>query len=87
MPARERRVHQGISFNLWTGQHTWFWMLPDRGVIGAAVSQQEAVREACMAIDLFLGRNANSDSTITCEGYHEHWHNMLERLAEYVTVA
>src|SRR5262249_48145607 len=49
-----RRTEYAASFNLWTIQGTWFWLLlyPDRrgGRIGAAASEAEAMAEAKAAI-------------------------------------
>lgn len=83
MATRERRIHQGVSFDLWTGDQSWFWKLDDRGAIGAALSQPQAVLEACMAIDEFLGR----DMDAACEVHRQRWCSVLDRLAEHVTTA
>ncbi len=49
------RHYQGVDFEVWDGQQTWFWFVidPDRdsGAIGAAASEIEAVRDACCSID------------------------------------
>ena len=84
MLSRERRVHQGMGFDLWTGQYTWFWKLADHGAIGAALSQPQAIREACIAIDEFLRPDVSFDSIATCESYQDRWRSALDRLAEYV---
>ena len=83
MSTRERRVHQGMSFDLWTGNQSWFWKLADRGAIGAALNQPQAVREACTAIDELLARDA-SDSFTFNRCPQERWHGALDRLAEYM---
>jgi hypothetical protein len=52
------RHYQGIDFEVWDGQPTWFWFVfdphLDGGAIGAAVSETEAVRDACFSIDEML---------------------------------
>ncbi len=49
------RRYQGIDFEIWDGQQTWFWFvidpLCDGGAIGAAPSETEAVRDARLSID------------------------------------
>lgn len=50
-----RRIQLGIGFEVWDAQQTWFWYVidPDRngGTIGAAVTEAEAVRAACLSIE------------------------------------
>jgi hypothetical protein len=49
------RTHLGIRFEIWTGQQSWFWRFSDPsragGSIGAAATETDAVREACLAIE------------------------------------
>ena len=49
------RHYQGIDFEVWDGQQTWFWFVIDPrcdgGAIGAAASETDAVRDACFSID------------------------------------
>ncbi len=87
MLSRERRVHHGIGFDLWTGQRSWFWKLADRGAIGAALSHPQAVREACWAIDELLECDSTSDSREAAGTYRDRWDCALDRLAEYVAAA
>ncbi|MDO8433272.1 MAG: hypothetical protein Q7S58_12765 [Candidatus Binatus sp.] len=87
MLSRERRVHQGMGFDLWTGQRSWFWKLADRGAIGAALSHPQAVREACRAIDELLECDSGFDPAGATSAYHERWHSALDRLARYVAAA
>jgi hypothetical protein len=51
----EMRHYQGIDFEVWEGQQTWFWLVVDPqgegGAIGAAANQLEAVRDACWSIE------------------------------------
>jgi hypothetical protein len=52
---RSRRNHLGTGFEVWTGEHTWFWFVirPDGngGTFGAAATEAVAVREACLSIE------------------------------------
>jgi hypothetical protein len=52
---RNQRNYLGISFELWTRQRTWFWSLidpcRDEAMIGAATTEDDAVREACATIE------------------------------------
>lgn len=49
------RSHLGIGFELWSNQRVWFWSVINSrgngGAIGAAITEAEAVREACTAIE------------------------------------
>ena len=49
------RIHLGTRFEIWTGQQSWFWRFSDPsrggGSIGAAATETDAVREACLAIE------------------------------------
>jgi hypothetical protein len=49
------RTHLGTRFEIWTGQQSWFWRFSDPsragGSIGAAATEIDAVREACLAIE------------------------------------
>lgn len=52
------RHYLGIDFEVWDGQQTWFWFVihphRDGGAIGAAVSEIEAVRDACLSIEAMM---------------------------------
>lgn len=86
MSTRERRVHHGMGFDLWTGQDSWFWKLADRGAIGAALGHPQAVSEACIAIDELLGSDLGC--AVACyESQREGWHRALDRLAECIAAA
>jgi hypothetical protein len=49
------RIHLGTRFEIWTGQQSWFWRFSDpsraAGSIGAAATETDAIREACLAIE------------------------------------
>jgi hypothetical protein len=53
-----QRTYSGIIFEIWEGQQTWFWFVLDPhregGAIGAAASENDAVRDACFSIDEML---------------------------------
>ena len=51
------RTYLGTDFEIWTGQQTWFWRFSarNRGSVGAAASEADAVREACRAIEESAG--------------------------------
>lgn len=50
-----RGCRADFSFELWSGQGSWFWRLADlskdRAIVGAAHSAAEAAREACAALE------------------------------------
>ena len=84
MTGRERRVHQGVGFDLWTAEYSWFWKLADRGAIGAALSHGQAITEACMAIEELDESVSRRDTQAACTGYGKGWYCALDRLAGYV---
>jgi len=55
MDAVSRSTYRGASIEIWDRQDAWFWSVIDsqsaRGAIGAARSEQEATREACLTIE------------------------------------
>jgi hypothetical protein len=50
-----QRTYCGIIFEVWQGEHSWFWFVidpsRDGGAIGVAGGENEAVRDACVSID------------------------------------
>jgi hypothetical protein len=52
---KSRRYHHGIQIDLWTNQGAWFWRLvnfrSNRGSVGAAASEADAISEASTTID------------------------------------
>jgi hypothetical protein len=97
---RSRRDYLGTGFAVWTGELTWFWRVLNShhsgGAVGAAASEAEAVREACIAIEemsaLSSGDAPSSrlttglffESAIACQARREDWVSRLERVAEYL---
>lgn len=55
MKLPSRKYHSGVPFELWTGQGAWFWGLVNPrskgGIVGAAPTEAEAMREARTAIE------------------------------------
>jgi hypothetical protein len=45
--------HIKTEFQVWNGPCNWFWYVPydHGGAVGAALTEMEAIREACAAID------------------------------------
>ncbi len=74
------RHHLGASFEVWDGQQTWFWFVidphRDGGAIGAAASETEAVRDACLSIDGIMSAR---------DEHQRGWNSSLDRLDEYLT--
>jgi hypothetical protein len=51
---RISKHHLGIGFEVWNAQQSWFWLVDNtsrNGMIGAAASESEAVREARSSIE------------------------------------
>src|SRR5215469_1360835 len=52
-------THLGTRFEIWTGQQSWFWRFSNGsrsgGSIGAAATETDAVRDACLAIEEMIG--------------------------------
>lgn len=74
---RSSKNHLGIGFEVWTSQQTWFWFVVNlnrNGVIGAAATESEAMREARQSIEEI------SDS-IALAG----WEGSLKNLERYLS--
>lgn|SRR5512146_934193 len=96
---RNNRDHLGIRFEVWSGEWTWFWRAfntrRNRGAVGAAATEADAVREAHAAIEEMSARGSDDTSSsplfdgrgftsvVGREAHPEIWTG-LERLAEYV---
>lgn len=97
---RSNRDHLGIRFEVWRGESTWFWRAfntgRNRGAVGAAATEADAVCEAHTAIDEMSARGPDDTSSsppfdcrvcssvVGREKHPEIWTIDLERLAEYV---
>ena len=58
-------MHEGdkeTQFQVWNGPSNWFWLVPygHGGVIGAALTEAEAIREACAAIETMVVQPASN---------------------------
>jgi hypothetical protein len=93
------RTHLGIRFEIWTGQQSWFWRFSDPsragGSIGAAATETDAVREACLAIEEMhadravrpMGWAAKVPSMKALKEFESTvigWHLSLTRLENYL---
>jgi hypothetical protein len=76
------RHYQGIDFEVWDGQQTWFWFVidphHDGGAIGAAASETEAIRDACLSIEAMMYAHRASLTAIS-------WEASLANLERYLT--
>src|SRR5437879_1596925 len=56
--------HQGTRFQIWKGQHTWFWFVADTccdgAAIGAAANELDAVCEARRSIEEMASRRSGN---------------------------
>ena len=56
--SSNRRRHLGVDFVVWRRESAWFWLLINPlgsgGVIGAAINEARAIREACLSIEAML---------------------------------
>jgi hypothetical protein len=98
-----RRDHLGTRFEVRTDQWTWFWRVfnphHNGGAVGAAATEADAVREACVAIEEMsascggdapfggLTVDLSFDSDIAREAHREVWTCRLDRVAEYLANA
>jgi hypothetical protein len=64
MTASNRKYLRGLGVDLWTKRGAWFWQLAGRccgaGTIGAALTENEALREADAAIAELSARCART---------------------------
>jgi len=67
MEKLRRGYDNGMGFDLWLNQGAWFWGFTNRlikgGIVGAARTKAEAIREACAALEelseTFIRQNRN----------------------------
>lgn len=56
--------HLGISFEIWSGRHAWFWFVADAScngaAIGAAANEVEAICEAHSSIEEMIERRSST---------------------------
>jgi hypothetical protein len=82
--------HLGIAFQIWSGPQTWFWFVvnphQNGGAIGAAASEADALREACLSIEEISAqlqaaathRNDDCATSLIC------WKGALENLDRFL---
>jgi hypothetical protein len=99
-----RRSHLGVEFEVWDSKPAWFWMVIDPlrsgGAIGAAATEAEAVREACVSInEMSAERRAAETSSVVnaksavpevdrsdaASSFVINWQGSLARLERYLT--
>lgn len=71
---RTSRHHLGIGFEVWNVQQTWFWFVENtnrNGLIGAAATESDAIREAHESIEEISNSNTG-------------WECPLGKLARYL---
>jgi hypothetical protein len=46
-------IYRRVGFEIWSARGNWFWFVPyaHGGAIGAALTEADAIREACAAIE------------------------------------
>ena len=75
------RHYLGIDFEVWEAQQRWLWCVidphRDGGAIGAAVSETDAVRDACLSIDEMMSSRAEVLITVD-------WEISLSNLERYL---
>jgi hypothetical protein len=66
MTSSIRKYHLGLGFDLWTNRGAWFWRLaggcPGFGTIGAALTEDEALRQAHLAVEEISARCAHAST-------------------------
>jgi hypothetical protein len=55
-------IYGRVGFEVWSASGNWFWFVPygHGGAIGAALTEAEAIREACAAIEAMAMRLASN---------------------------
>lgn len=75
---RISKNHLGVGYEVWNAQETWFWFVANtnrNGVIGAAATESDAMREARSSIEEI------SDSNVDVR---PGWERSLGNLARYL---
>ncbi len=73
---RVSRHHLGVGFEVWTAQQSWFWFVENtnrNGMIGAAATESDAIRDAESSIEEISNSNARPG-----------WECSLGKLARYL---
>ena len=78
----DTRHYLGIDFEVWEAQQRWLWCVIDPhrngGAVGAAASEIDAVRDACLSIDEMM-MSAPAEVLITVD-----WEISLSNLERYL---
>jgi len=73
---RISKHHLGVGFEVWYAQQSWFWFVANtnrNGMIGAAATESDAVRDARSSIEELSDSNSRPD-----------WERSLGNLARYL---
>jgi len=73
---RVSKHHLGIGFEVWNAQQSWFWFVENtnrNGMIGAAATESDAIRDAQSSIEEISNSDAQSG-----------WECSLGKLARYL---
>jgi hypothetical protein len=73
---RVSKYHLGIGFEVWNAQQSWFWLVENtsrNGMIGAAATESDAIRDAQSSIEEISDSNRRSG-----------WECSLGKLARYL---
>lgn len=86
--------YRGAGYRIWPAGRSWLWCVGDkintRGAIGAALTQREAIRDACASIDELIGGAAAAneiDLTCAAEWFAPApiaWEHVLGNLARHL---
>ena len=81
---KQRSDYHGLEFEVWTAQGSWFWRFTDprreRGFIGAAASERDAMGDACAMIDEALESSDPNAANALPVDYD--WSVVLERFRD-----
>jgi hypothetical protein len=73
---RISKHHLGVGYEVWNAQETWFWLVANtnrNGVIGAAATECDAIRDARASIEELSDSNCRPG-----------WERSLANLARYL---
>ena len=76
---RISKHHLGVGFEVWHSQQSWFWFVANtnrNGVIGAAATELDAMRDARSSIEEIADSDARPG-----------WERTLVNLARYLAAA
>jgi hypothetical protein len=84
------RSYLGTTFEVWHGNESWFWVVLDplrnRGAIGVAATENDAVRDACTMIDETAPSAPPMSRLPPSRSFSPRtWETLLARLDRYLT--